>query len=74
MTKELKSFFFTPIAHVISAFFLFFMGLIFSIIIFYDKSADIRGLLTTAVVTILLIVPIITMRLFAEEKKTGTIE
>jgi ABC-2 type transport system permease protein len=74
MNKELRSFYLTPIAHVISAFFLFFMALIFTLLIFNDKTADIRGVITTAVVTILLIAPVITMRLFAEEKKTGTIE
>jgi ABC-2 type transport system permease protein len=74
MVKELKSFYFTPIAHVISAFFIFFTGLIFSLMIYSVKTADIRGVMSTAVVTILLIVPITTMRLFAEEKKSGTIE
>jgi len=74
MIKELKSFFMTPIAHVISAFFLLFMGLVFSLLIYYEKSADLRALLTTGVVTMLLMAPITTMRLFAEEKKSGTIE
>jgi len=74
MVKELKSYFLTPIAHVISAFFLFFMALIFTLLIFNEKTADMRGVVTTAVVTILLIAPVITMRLFAEENKTGTIE
>jgi len=74
ISRELKTFFTTPVSHVISAFFLFFMGLIFSLLIFYDKTADLRGLISVAVVTFLLIVPVVTMRLFSEEKKTGTIE
>jgi ABC-2 type transport system permease protein len=74
MIKELKALYFSSIAHIIFASFLFFIGLVFSMIIFYTKTADIRGLLSAAVVPLLLFAPVLTMRLFAEEKKSGTIE
>jgi ABC-2 type transport system permease protein len=90
--KELKSYFASPIAYVVMAFF----GLIFGFG-FYTATRDymrfslqsqmmgqmqtmnvneqiIRPLLQFAATVALFLIPMITMRLFAEEKKTGTIE
>ncbi len=90
--KELKSYFASPIAYLLMAFF----GLIFGFG-FYTATRDfvrfsfqaqmmgqqgpmnvneqiIRPLLGFASTVALFLIPMITMRLFAEEKKTGTIE
>jgi len=89
--KELKSYFVSPIAYLLMAFF----GLIFGFV-FYTSARDfvrysfqaqmmgqggptnvndiIRPLLQFGATIALFLIPMITMRLFAEEKKTGTIE
>src|SRR5205823_2753172 len=90
--KELKSYFASPIAYLLMAFF----GLIFGFG-FYTATRDmvrfsfqaqmmgqqqpmnvneqiIRPLLGFASTIALFLIPMITMRLFAEEKRTGTIE
>jgi ABC-2 type transport system permease protein len=90
--KELKSYFASPIAYLLMAFF----GLIFGFG-FFTATRDfvrfsfqaqmmgrqmpmnvneqvIRPLLGFASTVALFLIPMITMRLFAEEKKTGTIE
>ena len=90
--KELKSYFASPIAYLLMAFF----GLVFGVILYNATSQFmqfsfqsqlqggggptdanemvIRPLLGFANTVMLFLVPLITMRLFAEEKKSGTIE
>jgi len=97
-TKELRSYFVSPVAYVIAAVFLFLSGYLFRNILMqfnywclqlsqraqYMAGGGMPNLnLNEMVVTQffavmdfiwLLVVPMLTMRLFAEEKKTGTIE
>ena len=85
--KELRTYFASPIAYVIMAAFLFFTGLLFidslsgpfreaSLREFFSGQA--AGGLTSDAVTgafvLLLLGPVITMRLLAEESKLGTLE
>ena len=85
--KELRTYFASPIAYVIMAAFLFFTGLLFidslsgafreaSLREFFSGQGT--GGITTGTVTgafvLLLLGPVITMRLFAEESKLGTLE
>jgi ABC-2 type transport system permease protein len=73
-TRELRSYFFSPLAYLVIAFFLFGAGLLFGLIIEQSREASLRGLISNVSVLFLFIVPMISMRLLAEEQRTGTIE
>lgn len=74
-TKELKSFFNSPVAYVILTLFLVIAGWFFSASLFLVNQADLRDLFGGVVpLAYLFFVPAITMRLIAEEKKSGTLE
>ena len=97
-TKEMRSYFVSPVAYVIAGVFLFLSGYLFRNILmqfnlwclqFSQRAQFMSGAgmpqlnLNEMVVTQffavmdfiwLMVVPMLTMRLFAEEKKTGTIE
>ena len=72
--RELRAYFATPIAYVVMAVFLVLTGYFFatSPLTFFDTA--ITGFLNPGSFVLLLISPILTMRLFAEEQKLGTIE
>ncbi len=73
--KELKSFFNSPVAYVILTLFLLIAGWFFSAGLFLVGQAELRDLFSTVVpLAFLFFVPAITMRLIAEEKKSGTLE
>ncbi len=73
--KELKSFFNSAVAYVILTLFLFITGWFFASNLFLANQADLRDIFGAIVPMILLFfVPAITMRMIAEEKKSGTIE
>ncbi|MDQ3700436.1 MAG: ABC transporter permease [Chloroflexota bacterium] len=73
--KELYSYLVSPMAYVVTAVFLLVNGFIFFLIIAGPSAeASLRPLLPTTAFLLLLIIPVLTMRLLAEEKSTGTIE
>ncbi len=73
--KELYSYLVSPMAYVVTAVFLLVNGFIFFLIIASPSAeASLRPLLPTTAFLLLLIIPVLTMRLLAEEKSTGTIE
>jgi ABC-2 type transport system permease protein len=72
--RELKSYFVSPVAYVVIAFFLLLAGYLFSGILMQTREATLRYLLSNISVLFLFITPILTMRLLAEENKNGTIE
>ena len=91
-SRELKSYFSTPIAYVVIGFFALLWGYFFyaMVIIFDQQSAQmggpegpgaanmnqqlIRPLFLNASVILLFVLPLITMRTYSEEKRSGTIE
>ena len=73
-TKELKSYFASPMAYVITAVYLVITGYFFSMDLTAQQEATIRGFLFPGSFLLLLLAPILTMRLLAEEQKLGTIE
>ena len=73
-TRELRSYFLSPLAYLVIAFFLFGAGLLFGLIIESSREASLRGLISNVSVLFLFVVPMISMRLLAEEQRTGTIE
>jgi ABC-2 type transport system permease protein len=72
--KELRALFYSPIAYIIIAVFLFLMGYSFTLTLFLNKFATLIHIFYQSSGLLLLLIPIITMRLFAEERKAGTLE
>ena len=88
--KELKSYFSTPIAYIVIGFFALLFGYFFyaMLVIFNQQSLQfggeggamdinqqlIRPLFLNASVILLFVLPLITMRTYSEEKRSGTIE
>lgn len=73
-SRELKSYFVSPIAYVASAFFLVVMGYLFSLILINSQDASLRGTFSNMIFVLLLLAPALTMKLLAEEQRMGTIE
>ncbi len=81
LQKELRHFFYSPIAYVVTAGFLFINGFVFLFVVDYYRSGSpndppVRLFFGNGFwwIMILIVVPAITMRLFAQEKASGTIE
>lgn len=72
--KEVRSYFASPIAYVVTAVFLVITGYFFAFNIVNAQEATIRGFLFPGSFVLLLLSPILTMRLLAEEQKMGTLE
>ena len=71
--KELKSYFLSPIGYVAIGVFMLVFSLFFSLTTINSRAYDMGALyFYTAMYGLLIIVPIITMRMFAEERKNGT--
>ena len=72
--RELKSYFVSPVAYVVTALFLLISGYLFSVILLNTNEATLRYLISNLSVIWLFITPALTMRLLAEEARSGTIE
>lgn len=74
LVKEEKALFTSPIAYVLIAVFLLIMGYSFTLALFVSHTMTLVHLFFQVFTLFLLTVPIITMRLIAEERKLGTME
>jgi ABC-2 type transport system permease protein len=72
--KELRIYFVSPIAYVFLAVFLFLSGLFFYMGITLTGEASLRVMLGNLAITLLFVLPMLTMRHFAEEQHNGTFE
>jgi ABC-2 type transport system permease protein len=72
--RELKSYFVSPVAYVVTAFFLVVSGYLFAVILLSSNEATLRFLHSNLSVIWLFVTPFLTMRLLAEEQRSGTIE
>ena len=72
--KELRSYFVSPVAYVIVAFWLVALGVFFWLSVTSTNEATMRYVFDVVPVLLLLIAPALTMRLIAEEHRTGTLE
>jgi len=79
--RELQNYFNTPIGYVFGVsclffnFMFFFMGIFDLIPAFFEaKAASIRSYMNLLPITFILMVPAVSMRIWSEERKTGTIE
>ncbi|HOM80546.1 MAG TPA: ABC transporter permease subunit [Armatimonadota bacterium] len=74
MRRELHSYFTSTIAYSVAAFFLLICGYLFFATVKVTQEATLLYLFHNAAVTLLLISPAMTMRLVAEERRSGSIE
>jgi ABC-2 type transport system permease protein len=72
--KELHATFTSPIGYVVGAVFLLVIGYTFSLTLFFTKVANLNYIFHQMYVLLILLVPVVTMRAFAEERKTDTLE
>jgi ABC-2 type transport system permease protein len=72
--RELGAYFNTPIGYVIAVFFLLITSFYYVPTLFSTGLADLRGFFVLLPVVLLMFVPAISMRLWAEERKMGTLE
>jgi len=72
--KELRSYFNSPVAYIVLSIFIFITGFFFTSSLFLMGQASMRPLFSLVPVVFLFFVPAITMRLLAEEKRSGSIE
>jgi len=72
--KELRVYFVSPVAYVFLAVFLFLAGLFFYLGVTLTGEASLRVLLGNLAISQLFILPMLTMRHFAEERRQGTLE
>jgi ABC-2 type transport system permease protein len=73
-SKELKSFFNSPIAYIYTTVFLVFVSWFFFRSFFVFGQADMRLFFSILPWVFLFLIPAITMRLWSEERKLGTLE
>jgi ABC-2 type transport system permease protein len=85
--KELKSYFGSPIAYIVLGFFALMFGFFFySLLLYFDREGMqggpavnvnerlLRPTFLNATVIFLFVLPLVTMRTYAEEKRSGTME
>jgi len=75
--KEFKSYFVSPMAYAVMAFILLISGFIFVFMTTTQgppPEASLRQFTGTVIFLLILMTPVVTMRLFAEEKSSGTLE
>ena len=72
--KEVRTLFTSPIAYAVIAVFAVLSGYTFTVSLIVAKQATLVHIFFQAAVQLILLVPLITMRQFAEERRSGTLE
>ena len=70
--KELKTYFLTPAGWIFLAVFLLVSGILYSIQLVFQQSSQYPPFLASLLFLFLLVVPLLTMRIFTDEKRFGT--
>ncbi len=70
--KELKSYLLSPVGYVFIGLFLLIFSIFFYINIYQYQSVNFENLFYNGSTILTFIVPVLTMRMFSEERKTGT--
>ena len=73
-SREMKSYFFSPIAYIVISIFLLITGWFFFSTFFIFNQADLRNFFALLPLVFSFVVPAITMRLIAEEMHSGSYE
>lgn len=74
MKRELKSYFTAPVAYIVTALFLVISGILFFSTFFLYDRAELRQYFSLLPVLLSFFIPALTMRIFAEERRVGSIE
>jgi ABC-2 type transport system permease protein len=74
VVKEVRALFVSPIAYAVIAVFLLLNGYTFAVTLFLTKQATLVHIFFQAAMQLVLLVPLVTMRQFAEERRAGTLE
>ena len=74
MKRELSAYFSGPIAYIVTGLFLLLSGILFFSTFFLQDRAELRNFFGLLPFLLSFFVPALTMRLFAEEKRSGSIE
>jgi ABC-2 type transport system permease protein len=72
--KEVRTLFTSPIAYAVIAVFIVLSGYTFTVSLIVAKQATLVHIFFQSAVQLILLVPLITMRQFAEERRSGTLE
>ncbi len=72
--KEIKNYFYSPVAYIVLAFFLIVSGIFFWTTFFLQNQAELRGYFNMLPWLFTFIIPAITMKIFSEEKSSGAYE
>lgn len=74
MKRELAAYFSGPIAYIVTGLFLLLSGILFFSAFFLQDRAELRRFFGNLPILLSFFIPALTMRLFSEEKRSGTIE
>ncbi len=76
MRRELRAYFTSPVAYIVSALFLIVCGVWFFMLnaFYLQNRAELRGFFGSLPLILSFFVPALTMRVFAEERRSGSIE
>ncbi|MDQ3239644.1 MAG: ABC transporter permease [bacterium] len=72
--KELRSYFASPVAYIAIAMFLVIAGYFFFPVFAFYKESTLEYSLSNLVIVLIFLMPLLSMRLLSEEKKSGTLE
>jgi ABC-2 type transport system permease protein len=72
--REMQSYFNSPVAYVVLGVFLLIIGYLYFSTLFLTGFASLRNFFSVTPVLLVVFAPALTMRLIAEERKSGTIE
>ncbi|MFP4409742.1 MAG: ABC transporter permease, partial [Spirochaetaceae bacterium] len=72
--RELSAYFQTPVAYVVAVVFLVATSLLFFSVFFLYDSAELRRFFSTLPLLLAVVIPALSMRLIAEERRRGTYE
>ncbi|MBC7336221.1 MAG: ABC transporter, partial [Clostridia bacterium] len=67
--RELRSYLYSPLAYVVLAVFLAIGGYLFSVVLLATRLADLGAYFSNMGLILMFLVPILTMRLWAEEEQ-----
>lgn len=74
MKRELNSYFSSPIAYIVTGLFLIITGVLFFTTFFLQNRASLRNMFSLMPIILSFFIPALTMRLYSEEKRSGSIE
>ena len=74
LRRELSAYFTSPVAYIVCALFLVFSGFLFFSTFFLAGRAELRGFFETLPLVFSFFIPALTMRVFSEENRSGSME